>query len=280
MPIKNKDVINWYPGHMNKSINIISSKISDIDFYIEVLDARATKFSSNSDINKIFQNKPKITIALKKDLADLSFVNKDILYGSIKDKKFRNLIINEIKNKCASLVESKKRKGYVNFQLCGIVVGLPNIGKSSLINFLSNKNQMIVQNKPGVTKKISFIKLVENIVLFDTPGIFFKKVEQFEIGAILTIIKSVNFEIVNKYEILEFCYEFMMNNYQKEMFDYFKFNEILSFDQYLNYLCDIKKFKLKNNECDFDRCFDYLYYEFSNSKICLVNFDKYFIDKM
>lgn len=278
MDKKQKDVINWYPGHMNKSMNIISDKIQNIDFYIEVLDARATKFSSNHELNKIFHNKPKITIALKKDLTDISFINKDILYGSIKDKKFKNLIINEIKNKCSNLIESKKKKGYVNVQLCGIVVGLPNIGKSSLINFLSNKNQLIVQNKPGVTKKISYIKLSENIVLFDTPGIFFKKVEEFEIGAILTLIKSVNFEIVNKYEVLEFGYEFMINNYKQEMFDYFKLKNILSFSEYLNYLCEIKKFKLKNNENDLDRCFDYLYSEFSNSKICLINFDKHSIN--
>lgn len=279
MEEKQKDVINWYPGHMNKSINIIASKINDIDFYIEVLDARATKFSSNNELNEIFYNKPKITIALKKDLTDVSYTNRDILYGSIKDKKFKQLIINEIKSKCSMLIESRKKKGYVNVQLCGIVVGLPNIGKSSLINFLASKNQLIVQNKPGVTKKISYIKLLENIVLFDTPGIFFKKIDEFDVGAILTLIKSVNFEIVNKYKVLEFGYQFMMNNYKNEMFDYFGFNKNLSFNNYLDYLCESKKFKVKNNENDLDRCFDYLYHEFSNSKVCLINFDKYNSEK-
>lgn len=268
-----KDVINWYPGHMNKSINIIDSKINNVDFYIEVLDARCLKCSSNSELNKIFNQKPKVTIALKSDLADINNNNPNIIIGNIYDKKFKTKIISKIKEVCNNKINSLIKKGLVNIQLCGMIVGLPNIGKSSLINFLSSKNLVIAQNKPGVTKKVSQIKIDNQLILFDTPGIFFKKVDQFEIGAILTLIKSVNFNIVNKYEVLEFGYNYLIKHYNNQIKQYFKFDNDICFIDFVNHICETKKFKLINNENDFDRCFEYLYIEFSNSKICKINYE-------
>ncbi|WP_412032606.1 ribosome biogenesis GTPase YlqF [Malacoplasma muris] len=271
---QNKEIVNWYPGHMKKSIDIIKDKLNTIDFYIEVLDARAIVCSSNSELNSIFNNKPKVTIALKSDLSAVEQDDSNILFGSIYDKKFRLKIINRIKLVCKSKIDSLRKKGLVNIQLCGMVVGLPNIGKSSLINFLANKNLLISQNQPGITKRVSHIKIDNDLVLFDTPGIFFKKVDKFEIGAILTLIKSVNFEIVNKYEILEYGYNYIIKYYSEEIYKYFGFNSPLNFNDFLNYICDKKRFKLQNNENDFERCFSYLYSEFSDSKICNINYEK------
>lgn len=275
MSEQKKDIINWYPGHMNKSINIINNKINDVDFYIEVLDARATKFCSNNELNEIFKNKPRIRIALKDDYND-GYKMDGIIYGSIHNKTFQKKIIEEVNKSCKEKIESKKRKGYVNVQLCGMVVGLPNIGKSSIINFLLSKNQLIAQDRPGVTKKITYIKVSNNIVLFDTPGIFFKKVEDFNVGAILTLIKSVSFDVVNKYEVLEFGYNFYMNYYNNEIKNYYSFKENLSFNDFLNHICEIKKFKLKNNENDLERCFLFVFNDFSMSKICKISFDRHF----
>lgn len=268
-----KSIVNWYPGHMKKTINVINDKIKDIDFYIEIVDARAIHLSSNPELNQIFNNKLKIKVALKTDLADIDKKEEDIIYASIYDNKYRKIIFNEIEKKCKTKIESKLKKGYKNIKLIGMVVGLPNVGKSSIINFLANSNKLIKQDKPGVTRKTSFIKINDNIVLFDTPGIFLKKVNSFEEGAILTLIKSVNFEIVDKYEILKFGYEFLLKKYNTAVKKYFLLNDDLSFNEFIEHVCEIKRFKLKNNENDLNRLFVYLYSEFTNGSITKINYN-------
>lgn len=248
---------------MKKTINVLENQVKNIDFFIEVIDARAIEQSSNQELVNVFKNKIKITIALKSDLIDIKkYQSKypDILFCSIYNSQDRNKIIKHIQKKCEDKINNLIKKGYVNFEIHGIVIGLPNIGKSSLINFILNKKQLIVGNKPGVTKKVNWVKVNKNIYLQDTPGVFFKRVDDFLTGSILTIIKTVNFNIVNQYEVLKSIYIYINQKYDGFLNKYFNINNVDNdFNYFLEQLCITKKFIIKNNEYDFNRCFDYLY---------------------
>jgi ribosome biogenesis GTPase A len=178
---------------MAKSLNDIT-KVKNLDLLIEVLDTRAITASSNEALINKF-NKPVLKIALKKDLSDV-IENNNVLIGSINDKNFKNKIFKKIDEFLKGKKEKLIKKGLLHPQFYIMVVGLPNIGKSSLINFLSNKNKVEVANKPGVTRTKQVIKLNEQYFIYDTPGILFKNIESDEIGYKLSLIGAIKKEIL------------------------------------------------------------------------------------
>ncbi|MDE5617694.1 MAG: 50S ribosome-binding GTPase, partial [Ureaplasma sp.] len=195
--------INWFPGHMKKSLEEIGKIVNKVNLIIEVLDARAINTSSNDELLNIVGNKPILKIALKSDYSDLKNSN-DIFVCNIKEKNLRNKIINEINKKLKSQFESAKRKGLIHPKFIILVIGLPNVGKSTLINILKNKNTLITQNFPGVTKKQTIVNINNELNLIDTPGVLFKHIEQIEDAYKLTLINSIKKEIVPLDKVLEY----------------------------------------------------------------------------
>jgi ribosome biogenesis GTPase A len=195
--------INWFPGHMAKSLRDIQS-IKNLDIVIEVVDARCINLSSNLELSKTF-HKPKLTIALKSDLADIVVVNSrdDLLIGSIKNRHFKQKIIGKLDAIFSKKKQELKQRGLINPQFYGIVVGLPNVGKSSLINFLATKTKLIVANKPGVTRTKQLIKINNSYFLYDTPGILFKKITNDIDGYKLALVGVIRREVLPLTEIVE-----------------------------------------------------------------------------
>jgi ribosome biogenesis GTPase A len=175
-------------------------EIKLIDLVIELVDARAIKASSNNELVKEIQ-KPRITIAVKGDLSDVK--SENILICSLKDSSTRKKIIDKLYKTFENKISKMKSKGLLVPQFYVLIVGMPNIGKSSLINYLSKGSKLIVENRPGVTKRKQMIKINENFLLYDTPGVMVKKIDNDEDGFKLGLINAINNKVLPIEETME-----------------------------------------------------------------------------
>ena len=219
--MENNMNINWYPGHMAKTKRQITDDLKLVDIVIELLDARIPISSQNPDIANILQNKKRIIILNKSDLADANETNKWIQY--FKDKnitalevnsnegKGTNQVIQVIEKMMSNELETQANKGRIRKTIRVMIVGIPNVGKSSFINRISKKTAMNVGNKPGVTKQKQWIRIGNQIELLDTPGVLWPKFESEEIALNLAFTGTIKDDILEKtevaYELLKVLYE-------------------------------------------------------------------------
>jgi ribosome biogenesis GTPase A len=209
--------INWFPGHMKKTLTNIESTLKLIDLAMIVLDARAPLATLNPEILKLATNKEKIIILNKIDQADDSITKQWAKYFEAKGAKV--LMINSTKLNSAAVVKliiatmqdktaRQLARGIVSRPLRVAVMGIPNVGKSTLINALANKKAMRVENRPGVTRSLKWIKIANNIELLDTPGVLWPKLTDQEVAlkiAMLGGIKETNLPTEKlSYEILKY----------------------------------------------------------------------------
>lgn len=200
--------INWYPGHMAKTKREIKEKLPLIDVVYEVVDARMPISSKVIDIDDIIKNKPRILIMTKYDMCDKSQTDKIIKY--YKEKGYSVVPVDLIKNTNVNLIikETSKVSDIINIErkkkglkpkqsVRALVIGAPNVGKSTLINRLVGKKKTVTGNKPGVTKQLSWIRVGSNIELLDTPGILWPKLENQEHAYNLAALSSVKEEVVD-----------------------------------------------------------------------------------
>lgn len=213
----------WYPGHMTKAVRQMQEDIKLIDLVIEIIDARIPFSSRNPDIDKLAQNKSRVIILNKSDLSD-SKVNalwKEhfekngifVLEADSRNGKTLNKLNDLVKEACAEKIERDRKRGIINRPLRAMVVGIPNVGKSTFINSFAGKACAKTGNKPGVTKGKQWIRLGKGLELLDTPGILWPKFDSPEVGEHLALIGAINDEIIHTDELAMAGIKFLIESY-------------------------------------------------------------------
>ena len=227
--------INWYPGHMAKTKREIVEDLKLIDVVIEILDARIPISSQNPDIKSIIDKKKKIILLNKCDLADEVETKKwqehfkrqhiETVLVNSNDGKGTSKVIDKIEDIMKDEIEENVKKGRVGKIIRVLVLGIPNVGKSSFINRISKREAAKVGNKPGVTVKKQWIRIAKNIELLDTPGVLWPKFESEEVGLNLAYTGTIKDDILDKEEITFFLLKYLSKNYLRVLANKYELNE-------------------------------------------------------
>ncbi len=198
--------LQWFPGHMAKARRIIEEKLPLVDVVIELLDARIPLSSRNPMINEIIKNKPKLIILNKSDLADekatkewVEYLKKESYTISVSSLDMNNLdtiILKASKEILKEKLLNDQKKGLKNKAIRIMVVGIPNVGKSTFINKLAKRSALITGDKPGVTKQMQYVKISDELELLDNPGILWPKFENENVAYNLALIGSIKDQII------------------------------------------------------------------------------------
>ncbi|MFV0240441.1 MAG: ribosome biogenesis GTPase YlqF [Lacrimispora sphenoides] len=217
--------IQWYPGHMTKAKRAMKEDIKLIDLIIELVDARVPLSSRNPDIDELGAGKARIVLLNKSDLADERcnsawesyFEAKGCYVLKVNSKSGAGLkqINGVVQEACKEKIERDRRRGILNRPVRAMVVGIPNVGKSTFINSFAGKACAKTGNRPGVTKGNQWIRLNKSLELLDTPGILWPKFEDQQVGIRLALIGSVNDEILNKDELAMELIGFLTKKYPR-----------------------------------------------------------------
>lgn len=283
-----KSSINWYPGHMAKTKRLIKENIDKVDIIYEVIDARIPLSSKikDSDIENLINKKPRILIMTKADLCDLSKTNlwvkhyEDIGYKVVLIDLMNNKGINKIYETTDFLLEdlNKKRekKGLKKRAYRALIIGIPNVGKSTLINRLVGKKAAVTGNKPGVTKSLSWIRINKNLELLDSPGILWPKLEKKEESYNLASFSAIKEEILPKGKVACYILDTMYKKYKDNLSKRYGINTFNVDDVIPTYDIIGKKrgCLISGGEVDYDKVSSLIINDLKEGRLGKVTFDE------
>ncbi len=230
---RDKTNINWYPGHMAKTMKQVELDLKLVDIVIEILDARIPVSSQNPEIQKLIKNKKRIIVLNKCDLANekenenwVSYFSKihiPVILCNSNNGDGVNKIIRQINTMMQEERKIAEQKGRTKIARA-MIIGVPNVGKSSFINRVSNKSAMQVGNKPGVTKNKQWIRLSNNIELLDTPGVLWPRIDKQETALNLAFTGTIKSDVLDEKEIAYNFIKYMVSEYIQNVIERYKLN--------------------------------------------------------
>ncbi len=276
--------IQWYPGHMTKARRMMQENIKLIDIVIELIDARTPHASKNPDIDSLASNKYRLIVFNKTDLADPKVTDEwERFY---KSKGFFTAKINArsgegikningiVKEACREKIERDRKRGIINRPLRAMIVGIPNVGKSTFINSYTRKACTKVGNKPGVTKGKQWIKLSKDIELLDTPGILWPKFDDNEIGMKLAFIGSINDDILSTVDIAYELIKFLQINYCNSLSERYNIEIDGDYVQILEMIAVKRGCIKKGDEADLDKAAALILDDFRAGRLGRISLEK------
>ena len=280
----NKTNINWYPGHMAKTKREIKEKLDLIDIVFEVIDARIPSSSKNRDIDELIKNKPKILIMTMLDLCDLTETKKWINYYENLGYKVialdlinnpnLNLIYNETNKIQREMNEKRKQKGLKERKLRALILGIPNVGKSTLINRLVGRKATNVGNKPGITKQLEWIRINNDLELLDTPGILWPKLDNQEVDLNLAATTAIKEEILDIEEVAIYIINTMLKMYPDNIKNRYNITDTTDIVDVLDQIGK-KIGAVRNNETDYEKVYVTVLKDLREGYLGKITFDKY-----
>ena len=277
-------VVQWYPGHMTKAKRMMQENIKLIDLIIELVDARTPLASRNPDIDELGKNKFRLILLNKSDLADPKcnaewmdyFKKKGFFVVEVNSQRGSGIkqIEKTVQEVCKEKIERDRKRGILNRPVRAMVVGIPNVGKSTFINSFAGKACTKTGNKPGVTKGKQWIRMNKTLELLDTPGILWPKFEDQQIGLYLALIGSINDEVLQMDELAIALIDIMKEQYPGLLTLRYEIEEKENSQEVLYDIAKARKCFLKGEELDIRKASNLIMDDFRGGKLGKITLER------
>ena len=279
--------IHWFPGHMAKARREISEKIKVIDIVIELVDARAPYSSKNPMINELVRHKPRLIVLTKQDMADDRYTKQWVQY--YEEQGYQAMSVNlknfneyqKVIEKCRCVLKEKMEKelarGLKPRAIRAMVLGIPNVGKSTFINKLANRKATVTGNKPGVTKAQQIIRVAKDFELFDTPGVLWPKLDDEHVAKNIALLGSIKQNILPLDDLFIEAMKYLSMHYPQLLKERYQLEIDLDDENWIiktfDHIAKVRKIKPLRGETDYDRVMELFFSEINDGSIGRITWE-------
>ncbi len=279
--------IHWFPGHMAKARREISEKIKVIDIVIELVDARAPYSSKNPMINELVRHKPRLIVLTKQDMADDRYTKQWVQY--YEEQGYQAMSVNlknfneyqKVIEKCRCVLKEKMEKelarGLKPRAIRAMVLGIPNVGKSTFINKLANRKATVTGNKPGVTKAQQIIRVAKDFELFDTPGVLWPKLDDEHVAKNIALLGSIKQNILPLDDLFIEAMKYLSMHYPQLLKERYQLEIDLDDEDWIiktfDHIAKVRKIKPLRGETDYDRVMELFFSEINDGSIGRITWE-------